>query len=110
MSAYLILTLSALCFGGTWVAGDVAVAGLPPLTIASVRFLIASVLLYGWVRLQNIPRPRVTTRDLPLILTLGATAIAVYNVLFLYGLRLAPGAGPEGPVPGRPAPPPRGPP
>jgi len=90
MSAYLILTLSALCFGGTWVAGDVAVAGLPPLTIASGRFLIASVLLYGWVRLQNIPRPRVTTRDLPLILTLGATAIAVYNVLFLYGLRLAP--------------------
>src|SRR3990172_5011903 len=90
MSAYLILTLSALCFGGTWVAGDVAVAGLPPLTIASDRFLIASVLLYGWVRLQNIPRPRVTTRDLPLILTLGATAIAVYNVLFLYGLRLAP--------------------
>ena len=90
MSAYLILTLSALCFGGTWVAGDVAVAGLPPLTIASGRFLIASVLLYGWVRLQNIPRPRVTARDLPLILTLGATAIAAYNVLFLYGLRLAP--------------------
>jgi drug/metabolite transporter (DMT)-like permease len=32
----------------------------------------------------------VTGRDLPLILTLGATAIAIYNALFLYGLRLAP--------------------
>ena len=90
MNAYVILTLSALCFGGTWVAGEVAVAGLPPLTIASVRFLIASVLLYGWARMQNIPRPRITARDLPLILTLGASAIAIYNVLFLYGLRLAP--------------------
>jgi len=90
VNAYVILTLSALCFGGTWVAGEVAVAGLPPLTIASVRFLIASVLLYGWARMQNIPRPRITARDLPLILTLGASAIAIYNVLFLYGLRLAP--------------------
>lgn len=47
MSAYLILTLSAVFFGGTWVAGEVAVAGLPPMTIASVRFIIASALLYG---------------------------------------------------------------
>jgi len=90
VSAYFILTLSALCFGGTWVAGEVAVAGLPPMTIASVRFIIASGLLYGWARLQGHAHRPVTGRDLPLILTLGATAIAVYNALFLYGLRLAP--------------------
>ena len=90
MSAYLILTLSAVFFGGTWVAGEVAVAGLPPMTIASVRFIIASVLLYGWARLQGHERRPVTGRDIPLILTLGATAIAIYNALFLYGLRLAP--------------------
>jgi drug/metabolite transporter (DMT)-like permease len=90
VSAYLILTLSALCFGGTWVAGEVAVAGLPPMTIASVRFIVASALLYAWARIQGHEHRRVTVRDLPLILTLGASAIAIYNALFLYGLRLAP--------------------
>jgi len=90
VSAYFILTLSAICFGGTWVAGEVAVAGLPPMTIASFRFIIASVLLYAWARLQGHARRRITGRDIPLILTLGASAIAVYNALFLYGLRLAP--------------------
>jgi len=90
VSAYLILTLSAVFFGGTWVAGEVAVAGLPPMTIASVRFIIASVLLYGWARRQGHERRPVTVRDIPLVLTLGATAIAIYNALFLYGLRLAP--------------------
>jgi drug/metabolite transporter (DMT)-like permease len=90
VSAYLILTLSAVFFGGTWVAGEVAVAGLPPMTIASARFIIASVLLYGWARLQGHGSRPITARDLPLILTLGASAIAIYNALFLYGLRLAP--------------------
>lgn len=90
MNAYLVLSLSAVFFGGTWVAGHVAVEHLPPMTIASVRFLIASTLLYAWARLQGHRGRRLTARDLPLILTLGATAIAVYNVLFLYGLRLAP--------------------
>ncbi|HEY6102926.1 MAG TPA: DMT family transporter [bacterium] len=90
MSAYLILTLSAVFFGGTWVAGEVAVAGLPPMTIASARFIIASALLYGWARLQSHESRRITARDIPLILTLGASAIAIYNALFLYGLRLAP--------------------
>jgi drug/metabolite transporter (DMT)-like permease len=90
VSAYLTLTLSAVFFGGTWVAGEVAVAGLPPMTIASGRFIIASVLLYGWARLQGHGSRRISARDIPLILTLGASAIAIYNALFLYGLRLAP--------------------
>ena len=90
MSAYVILTLSALCFGGTWVAGHVAVEALPPLTIAAVRFLIASALLWGWARAQGHREHRIARADLPVILMMGATAIAIYNVLFLYGLTMAP--------------------
>ena len=90
MSAYVILTLSALCFGGTWVAGHVAVEALPPLTIAAVRFLIASALLWGWARAQGHRGHRIARADLPVILMMGATAIAIYNVLFLYGLTMAP--------------------
>jgi len=36
--------------------------------------LIASVLLYAWARLQGHARRRITGRDIPLILTLGASA------------------------------------
>lgn len=60
------------------------------MTIAAMRFIIASLLLWGWVRLQRQASPRITLRDLPLIALLGATAVAIYNVLFLYGLKLAP--------------------
>lgn len=60
------------------------------MTTAAARFVIASLLLWGWARLQRHTSPRITARDLPVILTLGATAVAIYNVLFLYGLKLAP--------------------
>ena len=67
-----------------------AVDAIPPLTLAATRFTIASILLWGWVRLQKQAAERITMRDLPIILVLGASAVAIYNVLFLYGLKLAP--------------------
>lgn len=88
--AYVLLTGMAVCFGGTWVAGAVAVDAAPPFTIAAVRFGIASVLLYGWTRLARRPLSPVHAADLPLIAGLGLTAIAGYNWLFLTGLTLAP--------------------
>ncbi len=88
-TAYLLLILMAVCFGGTWVAGKVAVDAIPPFTLAATRFAIASVLLWGWARSKPAGR-RPTPADLPLILGMGLTAIAGYNALFLYGLTLAP--------------------
>src|SRR5574338_1356170 len=44
-AARLMLIGMAICFGGTWVAADIAVAAAPPFTIAAVRFGVASVLL-----------------------------------------------------------------
>lgn len=88
--AYLVLTAMAVCFGGTWVAGAVAVDAAPPFTIAAVRFGVASVLLYAWARLSRRPLSPVARGDWPLIAGLGLTAIAGYNWLFLTGLTLAP--------------------
>lgn len=89
-AAYLMLTGMAICFGGTWVAGAVAVDAAPPFTIAAVRFGIASVLLYAWARLTNRPLSPLTRRDWPMVTGLGLTAVAGYNWLFLTGLTLAP--------------------
>ena len=89
-AAYLMLTGMALCFGGTWVAGAVAVDAAPPFTIAAVRFGVASILLYAWARLSGRTLSPLSRRDLPMIVGLGLTAVAGYNWLFLTGLTLAP--------------------
>lgn len=89
-AAYAMLTGMALCFGGTWVAGAVAVDAAPPFAIAAARFGVASVLLFAWAKLARRPLTPLRGRDWPLVAGLGLTAIAGYNWLFLTGLTLAP--------------------
>ncbi|MDQ4034903.1 MAG: DMT family transporter [Chloroflexota bacterium] len=89
-AAYLMLTAMAVCFGGTWVAGAVAVDAAPPFTIAAIRFGVASILLFAWARLAGRPLSALRAGDWPLVIGLGVTAIAGYNWLFLTGLTLAP--------------------
>ncbi len=88
--AYAALTGMAICFGGTWVAGAVAVDHVPPFMVATLRFAAASVLLAGWARLSGRGLASLRRGDLPLVVGLGLTAIAGYNWLFLTGLTLAP--------------------
>jgi len=89
-SAYLLLTLSSLAFGGTWVAGKLAVGAIAPMLIAVSRFAIASVLLWGWARSAPSARAPLAARDLPMLLGLGLTAPVGGTLLFVYGLRMAP--------------------
>ena len=88
-----MLTATAFFFGGAMVAGKVAVAEVPPFTVAAARFAIAAALLFAlrlaWPSLnRGSARPRV--RDLPIMAALALSASAGYNILFLNGLRLAP--------------------
>src|SRR3990172_2415118 len=87
--AFILLTFAAVFWGGTWVTGKLAVDATPPLTLAAARFALASLLLWGWARTKGGAGHRLAAADLPLIFALGATAFAAYNVLFLYGLKLA---------------------
>ena len=89
-SAYLLLLGMAVCFGGTWPAGKLAVEEVGPFTVAAVRFTIATVLLALWAGWRHGPLRAPGWSNLPLVLAMGATAVAGYNVLFLYGLELAP--------------------
>jgi drug/metabolite transporter (DMT)-like permease len=91
-SAYILLVLNAMFSGGVFVAGKLALAAVPPLTVALVRFAVATLLLWIWMR-QVAPGAgarRVAAADLPLILTIGLTAMAGFNILLFYGLTLAP--------------------
>jgi drug/metabolite transporter (DMT)-like permease len=88
-SAPLLLILSAASFGLTWVAAPWATDEIPPLVVACVRFAIAAVLLFGWCRWRGIPIP-LRRADLPVVIGVTATSVVTYNLLFLYGVTLAP--------------------
>ncbi|MDR7422582.1 MAG: DMT family transporter [Armatimonadota bacterium] len=92
MSAYLLLVLGSLFSGGVFVAGKFALASLPPLTVAWGRFAVASLVLWAWVRWTAPAARRLTARDLPMVVAMGVTAMAGFNILLFYGLTMAPAA------------------
>src|SRR5208282_2148575 len=54
-----VLAFSIIYFvwGSTFLAIRVGVREVPPLLLASMRFFIAGVVLFGWLRLQGTPSP-----------------------------------------------------
>jgi len=87
--AAVLLVLTAILFGGTWVAAPWATHEIPPMVVACVRFATAAVLLFAWCRVRGIPIP-LRRADIPIVLGVSATSVVGYNVLFLYGVTLAP--------------------
>jgi drug/metabolite transporter (DMT)-like permease len=80
----------AVLWGGAWPTGKLAVEEVPPAVVATIRFGLSAALLWLWARALASPLTRLTRADIPLVIVLGITAIAGYNLLFLYGLSLAP--------------------
>ena len=83
---YVKLLLTAFFWGGTWIAGRVAVQEASPIAIASWRFLVATLVL-GVLLTHREGRPRWAHRDWLQLSLLGLTGVFLYNVFFLYGLR-----------------------
>jgi drug/metabolite transporter (DMT)-like permease len=80
------LALVSLFFGGSFVAGKLAVKGVPPYTVALLRFLISSVVLCAFMVLTEGPNWLALRNNLLLLLVLGATGIFLYNAFFYIGL------------------------
>ena len=94
-TALAMLATATFFLGGAMVTAKVAVADVPPMTVAATRFALATLLLLTirrvWPALDSIRvSPRVA--DLPVLLGLGLTAAVGYNILLLTGVRLAPAA------------------
>jgi drug/metabolite transporter (DMT)-like permease len=55
----IIMAFSSICliWGSTFLAIRFAVETLPPFMMASIRFLAAGTIMYGWLRLRGAPRP-----------------------------------------------------
>jgi drug/metabolite transporter (DMT)-like permease len=83
---YAKLFLTALFWGGTFIAGRHVAQHLDPFTIAFLRFAMASVLLLSLAWSQEGRLPRLTRGQFVLVALLGATGVFAYNALFFKGL------------------------
>jgi drug/metabolite transporter (DMT)-like permease len=83
----LCLGVLYVVWGSTYLAQRIAVAGIPPLQMAAVRFLVAGAILYGALRARGMTPPEgpqwraATLSALPLMgLGMGTAAVALQRV------------------------------
>ena len=57
--ALIVLALVALYFiwGSTFLAMRFAIESFPPFLMGAIRFLVAGVLLFGWLKMKGVPSP-----------------------------------------------------
>ena len=85
---YLKLLLTAIFWGGTFVAGRVVAKNVDPYSAAFLRFAIASVLLLSLTFKVEGRLPVIKASQIIPVIALGMTGMFAYNVLFFKGLKL----------------------
>ena len=88
MIIYLKLLLTAIFWGGTFIAGRVVAQGVGPFSAAFLRFAIASLFLILLARRYEGGLPRLKKGQIIPIIFLGMTGVFAYNVFFFKGLKL----------------------
>jgi len=86
-STYLLLVLVPIFWGGAFVAAKFVVHELPPFTVATIRFALATLCLLPLIYYQEKEKIRLQKEDLLGMLVLGLTGIFGYNALFFCGLQ-----------------------
>ncbi|NRN27381.1 DMT family transporter [Photorhabdus heterorhabditis] len=85
-STYIKLSLVAIIWGGTFVAGRYISAETPPLLSASLRFILAAMTLLIFLILSGKMFVKINRHQLLKIIGLGFCGIYTYNLFFFYGL------------------------
>ena len=88
MIIYLKLLLTALFWGGTFIAGRAIAGNVGPFSAAFLRFCIASVFLGLFVWRTNNNLLPLTLKQWVSVFFLGMTGVFAYNVFFFKGLSL----------------------
>ncbi len=87
---YIKLFLTAVLWGGTFVAGRIVAQEVEPAAGSFLRFAVASLMLLvmTWHTEGCLPIPH-RKQMIPLLL-LGLTGVAAYNIFFFLGLKIIP--------------------
>jgi drug/metabolite transporter (DMT)-like permease len=84
---YLKLVLTAVFWGGTFIAGRIVAREAGPFSAAFLRFLVASFILLGFVLKTHGTLPGLPRKLIFPVTMLGLTGVFAYNVLFFSGLK-----------------------
>ncbi len=87
---YGMLTVSTAIWGSAFIAGKYAVESFEPATVAFLRFLGATILLFPIMWLFDKNRVKPTISDYGIFAILGLTGIAIYNTCFFLASKHAP--------------------
>ena len=83
---YLKLLLAMLIWGGTFTSAKMLGTEMDPIIAALFRFVLASSALLIMVLFKEGKLPGISKKQFFALLGMGATGIAMYNLLFFYGL------------------------
>lgn len=77
LTTYLLMALTTAFWGGSFVAGKIALREFPPMTLTFFRFLIATAIIlpYMWAK-DDVKVPK--RRDVPLLFGLGILGVSGY--------------------------------
>ena len=84
---YLKLVMVAFIWGGTFIAGKVAMAEMSAPVAALWRYIIATGTLLVVLYAVERSMPRLNSAQWISVVLLGATGVAAYNLCFMYGLQ-----------------------
>jgi drug/metabolite transporter (DMT)-like permease len=87
MSVYFKLVLTAIIWGGTFIAGRIIAQNMGAFSAAFWRFIIASIVLLFMINKEG-GLPRLKKEQIPAIFCLGLSGIFAYNAFFFFGLQL----------------------
>lgn len=88
MIIYLKLILTAIFWGGTFIAGRIVARNVDPFSASFLRFVLASLFLIVFVRKNEGRLPKIKKSQIMPVALLGTTGIFLYNVFFFKGLKL----------------------
>lgn len=81
------LVLTAMFWGGTFVAGRAVAPQIDPFSAAFLRFAVASFFLLAFLWRSQGTIPKLQPKDIFLVALLGLSGVFAYNILFFSGLK-----------------------
>jgi drug/metabolite transporter (DMT)-like permease len=89
-NVYLKLVMTAMFWGGTFIATRIAAQTFGPFTGAGYRYAFALVFLLPLAFRQNRQMFRIKASQIPILMLLGFSGIFAYNYFFFKGLKTIP--------------------
>jgi drug/metabolite transporter (DMT)-like permease len=87
LGVHLRLVGMVLLWGASWPAGRVLAQAMPPLAASAWRFLLAVILLLGWLRWQLGGWPRLSRRQWLGLAVAGTVGVFAYSTFFMFAMQ-----------------------